>query len=259
LLSDRSDNNHSLLSRKNYKSPCVSESQTVFRILYMGSSQLLHNSQLCAHLNASEVEQLLQIVTIRDIPKSELIFLEGDDAVGFYILLRGSVRVYKASPEGREYTLHRIKPGQVFAEAAVFHGNKYPANSQALLDSTVAYFPKVDFVRLIESNPQMSLKMIASMAAFLRDFNQTIEMLSLKDVSARLATWLLNAAERARGSQFTLPMSKGDLAEVLGTVNETLSRNLRKMIDLGVLAVENRDITILDQARLEAIAGGEKI
>ncbi len=154
----------------------------------MGSSQLLHNSQLCAHLNADEVEQLLRIVAIRDVPKGELIFLEGDDAVGFYILLRGSVRVYKASPEGREYTLHRIKPGQIFAEAAVFHGNKYPANCQALLDSTIAFFPKADFVRLIEINPQMSLKMIASMATFLRDFNQTIEMLSLKEVSARMAT-----------------------------------------------------------------------
>jgi CRP/FNR family transcriptional regulator len=205
------------------------------------------------------MEQLLRIVTIRDIPKGELMFLEGDDAIGFYILLRGSVRVYKASPEGREYTLHRIKPGQIFAEAAVFHGNKYPANCQALLDSAVAFFPKADFVRLIERNPQMSLKMIASMAAFLRDFNQTIEMLSLKEVSARLATWLLNAVERAHNSQITLPMTKGDLADVLGTVNETLSRNLRKMIDLGVLKVDNRDITILDRARLEAIAGGEKI
>jgi CRP/FNR family transcriptional regulator len=225
----------------------------------MGSSQLLHNSQLCAHLNSGEVEQLLRIVAIRDVPKGELIFLEGDDAVGFYILLRGSVRVYKASSEGREYTLHRIKPGQVFAEAAVFHGNKYPANCEALLDSTVAFFPKADFVRLIESNPQMSLKMIASMAAFLRDFNQTIEMLSLKEVSARLATWLLNAAERARSNRITLPMSKGDLADVLGTVNETVSRNLRKMIDLKIITVDNREIAILDQARLQAIAAGEKL
>jgi CRP-like cAMP-binding protein len=225
----------------------------------MGNSQLLHNSQLCAHLNPGEVEQLLRIVTIREVPKGELIFLEGDDAVGFYILLRGSVRVYKASPEGREHTLHRIKPGQVFAEAAVFHGNKYPANCEALLGSTVAFFPKVDFVRLIESNPQMSLKMIASMAAFLRDFNQTIEMLSLKEVSARLATWLLNTAEHAHSNQITLPMTKGDLADVLGTVNETLSRNLRKMIDLKVITVDNRAIAILDQARLEAIAGGEKL
>jgi CRP/FNR family transcriptional regulator, dissimilatory nitrate respiration regulator len=225
----------------------------------MGNLQLLQNSQLCAHLDSSEVEQLIQVVTIREVPKGELIFLEGDDAAGFYILLRGSVRVYKASPEGREQTLHRIKPGQLFAEAAVFHGSRYPANCDALLDSTVAFFPKTEFVRLIERNPQMSLKMIASMAAFLRDFNQTIEMLSLKEVSARLAAWLLSAAGRAHSNQFTLPMSKGDLANVLGTVNETVSRNLRKMIDLGVLQVDNRDITIIDRTRLEAIAAGEKI
>ena len=54
-------------------------------------------------------------------------------------------------------------------------------------------------------------------------------------------------------------MSKGDLADMLGTVNETLSRNLRKLIDLGILEVNNRDITILDRVRLEAVADGEKI
>ncbi len=225
----------------------------------MGSTQLLHNSQLCVHLNEDEVEQLLRIVTIRDTAKGEVIFLEGDEALGFYILLRGSVRVYKASPEGREYTLHRIKPGQVFAEAAVFEGNRYPANCAALLDSTVAFFPKTDFIRLIGGNPQMSLKMIASMAAFLRDFNQTIEMLSLKEVSARLATWLLGAAEHSRSNQITLSMKKGDLADILGTVNETLSRNLRKLINLGVLKVDGRTIIIADLARLEAVAAGERI
>lgn len=225
----------------------------------MGTMQLLHNSQLCAHLSPGEVEQLHQIIAIRDVPKGELIFLEGDEAVGFYILLRGSVRIFKSSPEGREYTLHRIKPGQLFAEAAVFHGNTYPANCEALLDSTVAFFPKTDFVHLIERNPQMSLKMIGSMAAFLRDFTEAIEMLSLKEVSARLATWLRSAAERARSNRITLPMSKGELADILGTVNETLSRNLRKLIDLQVIAVDNREITILDVKRLDAIAGGEKI
>jgi CRP/FNR family transcriptional regulator len=225
----------------------------------MAFRELLHNSQLCLHLNPDEMEQLLRIVTVREVAKGELLFLEGDEATGFYILLRGSIRVYKSSLEGREYTLHRIKPGQIFAEAAVFHGSKYPANCEAINESTVACFAKADFVRLIERNPQMSLKMIASMAAFLRDFNQTIEMLSLKEVSARLATWLLNAAERAHSNQITLPMSKGDLADVLGTVNETLSRNFRKLIDLKALEVSNRDITILNRARLESIAGGERI
>ena len=205
------------------------------------------------------MEQLLRIVNVREVAKGELLFLEGDDATGFYILLRGSVRIYKSSSDGREYTLHRIKPGQIFAEAAVFSGNKYPANCEAINDSTVACFPKVDFVRLIERYPRMSLKMIGSMAAFLRDFNQTIEMLSLKEVSARLATWLLNAAERTRSNQVTLPMSKGDLADVLGTVNETLSRNLRKLIDLKIVDVENKQISILDSQRLAAIADGEKI
>jgi CRP/FNR family transcriptional regulator, dissimilatory nitrate respiration regulator len=225
----------------------------------MNHLQFLHNSQLCQQLNPTEMEQLARIVAFSEVPNGTLVFLEGDDATGFYVLLRGGMRIYKASPDGKEYTLHRIKPGQVFAEAAVFHGGKFPANCEAIKDSSVAFFPKIDFVRLIEKDPQISLKMIGSMAAFLRDFNQTIEMLSLKEVSARLAMWLVGAAERAHSNQITLPMTKGELANVLGTINETLSRNLRKLIDLQVVAVDGKEITILDSTRLAAIADGEKI
>lgn len=221
--------------------------------------QGLKESSLCSHLSDEELDQLIQIVAVRNLAKGELVFLEGDEATGFYLLLKGGVRIYKSSSEGREYTLHRIMPGQVFAEAAVFHGGRFPANGETLQDSVVAFFPKDLLFRLIERNPQISLKMIGSLAAFLREFNQTIEMLSLKEVSARLATYLLNTVQHSRDNTLTLTMSKSELAEMLGTVGATLSRNLRKLIELRVILVEHRQIAILDLERLGEIAAGEKI
>lgn len=188
-----------------------------------------------------------------------MLFLEGDPADGFFSLVEGKVRIYKASPEGREYTIHIISAGQLFAEAAIFQGSSYPANCIALEDSVVIYFPKSEFVDLLARMPEISLKIIGSLSAFLREYNQMVENLSLKEVPARLASYLLNEYDRTPGEVVVLRMSKAALSTKLGTASETLSRNLRKFSNLRVIRVDNKEITILDPARLAAIADGQKI
>ncbi len=227
--------------------------------LSVNTLNLLKNSYLCADLDHRELEALAGIASIRSVKKGEMIFLEGDPATGFYVLLSGTIRIYKASPEGKEYTLHHIQAGQMFAEAAIFKGETFPANSMATDDSVVAFFPKDRFIRLIGDSPQMSLKMIAALSSFVREFNQQIEDLSLKEVPARLASHLLRKAEQVGASQVTLDITKTELARSLGTISETLSRNLKKMRELGIIEVDGKNITILDQARLQAVADGEKI
>ena len=88
---------------------------------------------------------------MRRVDKDQILFFEGDPAPGFFVLITGGVRIYKASPDGKEFTLHIIYPGQVFAEAAIFKGNTYPANCMALEDSEVAFLPKTEFIRLVQS------------------------------------------------------------------------------------------------------------
>jgi len=200
-----------------------------------------------------------EIAVIRNAGKGEILFIQGDPATGFFILFDGSVRVYKASPEGKEYTLHHIQAGQMFAEAAIFKGKTFPANAVATEASTLAFFPKDRFVKLIQDSPQMSLKMIAALAGFVREFNQQIEDLSLKEVPARLASHLLRKAERIGTARVTLDITKTELARSLGTIGETLSRSLKKMRDLHLVEVNGKNIKILDQARLRSVADGEKI
>ena len=225
----------------------------------MDIEQALRRSHLCSGLDEGELKKLVRIVRVRKLAKKELLFFEGEPAGGFFILLAGRVRVYKSSPEGKEYTLHIIQPGQMFAEAAIFSGKGYPANCGALEKSEVAFFPKDRFLELIHGSPRVSLKMIASLAAFVREFNLKVEELSLKEVSARLATFLLGERKRCGSDCFKLEITKGELAARLGTVSETLSRNLKKMKDLECIGVAGKTITILDPGRLQAIAEGDKI
>jgi CRP/FNR family transcriptional regulator len=185
--------------------------------------------------------------------------LQGDEAKGFYLLLTGNVRIYQVSAEGKEYTLHRIRPGEMFAEAAIFKGRTFPANCMATENSLVAFFPKAGVIDLLTRSPQISLKMIGALAAFVRDFNRQIEELSLKEVPARIASFLLRMSEKSGGNVLTLDTTKAELATSLGTISETLSRNFRKLKELGIINVEGNTITILDAPRLQSIAGGEKM
>ncbi len=225
----------------------------------MKNLDLLHQCYLLRGLEDAELEAVAAIAIVRPVEEGELLFFQGDRATGFYAVLQGMVRVFKSSPQGREYTLHRIPPGQIFAEAAIFDGTAYPANAAAIERSTVAFFPADRFRALIAGSPQLSLKMIGSLSRFVRDFNQQIEDLSLKEVPSRLASYLCRRSEQSGSETVVLESSKTELAQSLGTVLETLSRSFRKLADLGVISVSERSIRILDRDRLDEIAAGEKI
>jgi CRP/FNR family transcriptional regulator len=225
----------------------------------MDLESLLRRTYLCAELDGKELKQVLQIVETRRLKRGEILFYEGAPATGFFLLLEGRVRIYKSSTEGKEYTLHIIQPGQMFAEAALFSGRGFPAHCAALEDARVAHLPKDRFLALLEQSPRISLKMITGLSAFVREFNQKVEELSLKEVSARLAAYIIREKNRRAVSKFDLEISKGELASKLGTISETLSRNFKKLKDLGCIEVSGRTIIILDETRLDAIAAGEKI
>lgn len=217
---------------------------------------LLKDTQLCAELDSADLAALGRIATKVERRQGGVLFQEGDPAAGFFVLLEGKVRVYKASPGGQEYTLHLITPGQLFAEAAMFTAKAYPANAEAVEDSVTAFFPKEAFVRLLSERPRLSLKIIVSLSRFVREFNRMVGELSLRDVPSRLALYVWSEFRRKGRRTFPLGMKKVELAAKLGTVSETLSRSLRKLKEAGVIRESGGTVTVVDPARLSAVAEG---
>ena len=221
--------------------------------------KLLKDAVIFRELDSEEFKAMEEITQLRHVDGDAMLFFEGDPANGFFVLLSGRVRIYKSTADGKEFTLHQITPGQVFAEAAIFRGNTYPANCMAMEDSEVAFIPKDQFIRLITKYPNISLKIIGSLSRWLHEFAAKLEDLSLKDVPARLATYLLRQRQKLKSDSFELDITKAELASELATISETLSRSLKKLKDLEVIAVDGKRITILDSDQLDSIAAGEKI
>jgi CRP/FNR family transcriptional regulator len=120
-----------------------------------------------------------------------------------------------------------------------------------LVKTETIFFPRDKFVLLVEANPSMALNMLAVLSLRLRTFASQIENLSLKEVPERLAGYLVYLSqEQGDADEVELDISKGQLASLLGTIPETLSRIFAKMSDEDLIRVNGRKISLLDRTRL---------
>jgi CRP-like cAMP-binding protein len=206
-------------------------------------------------LPADQIAAIKQIAVEKNVSKGEILFSEGDEGNGFYVIAAGRLKVFKVSPEGKEQILHILGPGQPFGEVSVFAGQRFPANAQALDNARVFFLPRTAMVNLIAANPSLALNMLAVMSKKLRQFAAQIENLSLKEMPGRLASYLIHLAEEQGVDKvITLKISKGQLASILGTIPETLSRIFAKLSGQNLIRVEGKKITLLDRRGLEDLA-----
>lgn len=205
-------------------------------------------------MDAPMLERLAAIVRVKSFCARETIFGEGDLCTGFYLVTEGAVKVYKLSPEGKEHVLHLVWPGETFAEAALFMGDAYPAYAEAIRSTRALFFPRDAFVSLIREDPEISMRLLAGMAVWLRTLVSQVEVLALRDSASRLAHYL---AQRCSDGKVALEVAKSVLASHLGMTPETLSRLFYKMEANGLIRVSGRSIAVLDEEGLKAIAEGE--
>ena len=210
-------------------------------------------------LEQKNYEDLANIVLSRKYKKGEMIFSEYDTADGFYVAVSGRVKIFKSSPEGKEQILHIFGPGDPFGEIAVFTGKNFPASAQTLENSETIFFPKNAFIGLIKKDPALSLNMLSVLSMRLKRFSSLIEDLSLKEVPGRLAAYLLYLSDRKDScDELILDISKSQLASILGTIPETLSRILAKMTRENLIESDGkRKFMIKDRDSLIDLAEGE--
>jgi len=224
----------------------------------------LKHCPLFAGLGTEELNKVRAIAILKQFRKKEILFSDGEEAKGFYVVLSGKVKVFKVSPEGKEQILHVVTTPDAFAEAALFLEGPYPAFAEALTDCQLFFFPKGSFIHLIEKNPRLGINMIITLSQYLKRFAMLIEELSLKEVSSRIAKYLLDLSVKSSrggksGHEVELDLSKTQLALKLGTISETLSRTLAKMKARRMIDVRKNRILILNREALEELASGMKL
>ncbi len=220
---------------------------------------LLAGSALFSGISARNLHNLAEKVSLREYAKGEIVFSQDSPADGFFILLKGSVSVYRLSADGKKQILHSFsEKTQAVGEVPVFQGGNYPATAEAQKLCELLYVPGDEFLDFAMQNPSILLEMLAVLSLRLRRFVGLVDDLSLKEVPARLAKYLIDLSVRQGTKRIELDVSKTALADRLATAAETLSRALKKMRDKDIIDMQGPVILILDTERLTAVAAGEK-
>lgn len=219
-------------------------------------ARVLESCPLFKGLNEEQTKQISLLAEMVTVRKGRMIFSEGEFAEAFYVVADGGITIFKLSASGREQILKSCGPGSSFAEAALFADGKYPAYARAQEDSRVIRLKRDAFFNLINSNPQIALNMIAMMSERLRGFTRKIEQLSLMGVVPRLADYIARNSDGK--AEFVLDISKGELASLLGTVPETLSRAFAKLKSSGYISEVGSAIHINDREALTQIAANHE-
>jgi len=221
--------------------------------------EILGDTPLFRGLGEDDLRALVAIGVAKQHARGEMIFHEGDPSRGFYVVLVGRVKLFKLSPAGKEQILHVHGAGEPFAEAALEEGATYPASATATDPAVALRFPRRAFQQLLGERPVLATNLIARLSHRLRRMTALVEDLSLREAPSRLARYLFDLAGEspAVGAVVTLPMKKGELASLLGTRGETLSRIFRRLFENDVIQVQGSEVRIVDPVRLRMVADGE--
>lgn len=220
--------------------------------------RLLHYIPLFQGLPADQMERLATSGRYRDYQAGEFIAGEDERVRGLFLVVWGRVKIFKSAGEGREQTLYLFGPGELFCLTALAD-EVLPANAVALEDTRILILPRVVLEDMARHEPSLLFNMLILVFRRLKESMFLIELLSLKEIPQRVASFLLHAlALEGGGDVLELTTSQRELAKVLGTTPETLSRVLKRMQAEGLLGVNGRSVRILDQARLESLANGDR-
>ncbi len=213
--------------------------------------EVLARSALFQSLPVAALLELAQHAVERKLRQGQVLFTANEPAEGLYVVLSGSVRAFRENIDGREQTIHVEHAGGILAEVAVFDGGSYPSSTMAEEDSEVLFLVKEDVRHFLLKHPEAALAALSLMAKKLRAVASLAEQLALKDVSQRLALFLLEEAKRKSatlqdGVSFSLSLSHTQLAARLGSVREVVTRSLQKLVQQGVIELRGHRLHILD-------------
>jgi CRP/FNR family transcriptional regulator, cyclic AMP receptor protein len=215
---------------------------------------LIRSVPLFSTLTDDEFNLLAHIFVARAYRKNQVIFLEEETGNYMYLVLSGKVKVAKAGTGGKETILAIHRSGDFFGEMSLLDGKTAPATVSAMEDSKIISVSGTDFHKYLLHNEKVMLQIIQVLCARLRQVWQT-QSLSSSTADARIRMGVYQLAKRhgirdAHGTIIDLKITHQELAEMVGSSRETVTRVLTRLREQGIIEIDQRRITLLDAKAL---------
>ncbi len=188
---------------------------------------------LFSELEAGELEALARAFSPRSYPSGSPIIRESEAGDLFFVILRGEVKVFVDSPDGREVVLSHLQTGDFFGEMALLEGETRSASVEALTDCELAVLARAEFFAVLERDFSLTRKILKTLSSRLRKANEVIESMALLDVGGRLARYLIRLADESgqpavEGYFVVTRPTHQEIANSIGATRETVTRMLKQ-------------------------------
>ncbi len=223
-----------------------------------GDLTIIRETALFNGIDETTFDVILDDAVVHELSRGETVFLQGDRADAFYVVLDGWVKLFRLTPAGEEAIVNVFTRGQSFAEAAAFTGGRFPVSSEAVTDCRLLYIPVSRLFEKIREEPEVGLALLASTSRHLHVLVQQIEQLKAHTGAQRVAEFLVELCPPVNGKcTIVLPYDKALIAGRLGMKPESLSRAFQRLRDYGVKVASNK-AEISDVAQLRRLVDEER-
>ena len=220
--------------------------------------QLLKNVSFFKQLPSAELTRILRISKSQSFAAGELIISRQDSGRHFFIVLSGHVKIFIASAARKRKTFAMLQKGAFFGEMSLLDGKVRSASAQAMEPTTLLLIRKRDFKRLLFKDPRLMYKILKTLSDRLRVANEEVEALLFKNLMGRTVHTLLELLDRknkiAQSAFIPMKLTHQDLADLVGTTREPMTRAVSMLRKIGVLEYRNKTIHLKDISRLKALA-----
>ncbi|MCH8949997.1 MAG: Crp/Fnr family transcriptional regulator [Chloroflexi bacterium] len=230
-----------------------SPSQATAQPKLTGKAAYLSDTDIFRDLSARELEELDRLTAMSTCRKGKVFYTPGETGEVLFILKRGRVNLYRINADGKKLVTASVGSGTVFGEMTLVGQGMHDTFAEATEECTLCVMSRSDVEHLLLSKPRVALRFMELMAGRLREMETRMETVAFKSVPTRIATFLLQLADEE--SQQIAGVSHQDLADMVGTYRETVTRILNEFRAEGHIELGRLNIAILDAESLRDIAG----
>ena len=217
-------------------------------------SERIETLQTCRYFQGADeiiLEQLARDTYLQRYQPGETIFWEGHECAGLHIIRRGSIKLFKISPQGRQMVMKIFADGDSFNEVPIFDGDTNPISAAAITESDIWVVGCQAIRAAIDEHPEMAKAIILNLSVNLRMLVGLVEELSFFQVTNRLARLISQLPEDQLEGRSEQRLTQDELAARLGTVREVVARSLKELERSGAIQSERGRIQVMDDNLLK--------
>lgn len=223
---------------------------------------LVRNLPLFRQMDPAALSRLMTRGNSRRMQPGEVVFEQGAEAVAFYLLLHGRLKVSQVTPDGQQVMVRVVHPGDLFGFARALARPDYPGTARAAVESIVVGWPMADWDAVVENNPRLAINAMQTIGQRLDEAHTRLREMSTQEVERRVAHAVLRLADKAGrieagGTRIDFPITRQDIAEMTGTTLHTVSRLLSAWETQGLVEGGRQKLTVTDAEGLARIADPE--